>query len=93
MNRCELDHGPSEDGEREFLAARKGGTIVKCLIIRCTTTKCIFAHCVPCKGADEDDYVATLIVNDILWPGHTEVIVKADNERSIQSLVMRSLDV
>ena len=93
MNRRELDHGPDQDGERELLAARKDGTIVKCLIIRCTATKCIFAHCVPCKGADEDDYVATLVVNDILWLGHTEVIVKADNERSIQSLVARSLDV
>ena len=83
MNRRELAHESSQDGERELLAARKDGSIVKCLIIRCTTTKCLFARCVPCKGADEDDYVATLIVNDILWLGHTEVIIKADNERAI----------
>ena len=43
-------------------------------------TKCVFTLCVPRKGADEQDYVARLVVDDILWLGHVELIVKSERD-------------
>ena len=80
-------------GKAQLQEEREKGAIVKCVVIRCMDTKCIFAHVVPCKGADEDDFVATLVVNDVLWLGHVELIIRADNERALQALVARSLEV
>ena len=93
MSRQELGHSPDEAGEVALRDARQRGEIVKCLAVRCMQTKFLFAHVVPIKGADEEDYAATLVVNDILWLGHVELIVRGDNERSLQKLVTRSLDV
>ena len=64
-------------------AARSKGEIVKCLIVRDTTsTKCVFAHVVPMKGTAEDEgrFVSDLVAEDILWLGHAKLIVRADNE-------------
>ena len=60
---------------------------------RCLQSKNIFAHCVPCKGADEEGYVADLIVKDVLGLGRPELIVKGDNEPALQALIQRSLEV
>ena len=62
---------------------RKDGSIVKCLIVRCWDTKCVFTHVVPCKGNDEEQYVANLVVSDIEWMGHARVIIKHDNEPAL----------
>ena len=70
-------------------AARTAGTVVKCLLVRCLTSKNVFAHVVPQKGDDEDHYCAKLAVADIEWLGHTKVIIKTDNERSIVALKQR----
>ena len=40
--------------------SRKKGETVKCIVIRCSKTKTIFAHVVPCKGLDEDSYVTAV---------------------------------
>ena len=50
-------------------AARTRGEAVKCLIVRCHKSKGIFAHVVPCKGADEAGIVADMVVDDIQWLG------------------------
>ena len=68
------------DGDEAIEAARQKGEIVKCILVRCLDTKCLFAHCVPCKGIDEDMYVVNMIVEDILWLGHLKMILKADGE-------------
>ena len=91
--RGELEQTTDAPGDAELLEARKQGLVIKCVLIRCLETKCIFAHCVPCKGADEQDYVAQLVVDDILWLGHVELIVKSDNEPALRALVARALDV
>ena len=70
-------------------AARATGTVLKCLLVRCLTSKNVFAHVVPQKGDDEDHYCAKLAVEDIEWLGHTKVIIKTDNERSIVALKQR----
>ncbi len=74
--------------------ARSKGEIVKCLIVRDTTaTKCVFAHVVPMKGTAEDEgrFVSDLVAEDILWLGHAKLIVRADNERALQALVVAAL--
>ena len=53
------------------------------------TSKKVFAHVVPQKGDDEEHYCAKLAVADIEWLGHTKVILKTDNERSIVALKQR----
>jgi hypothetical protein len=79
--------------DAEVKAARECGDIVLCLIIRCYASKNIFCHKVPCKGDDEDKFVANLTVEDIGWLGHTRVILNSDQERSLVALVTRALEV
>ena len=81
--------GYKSDGEIED--ARQKGEILKCVLTRCYSSKCIFAHCVPCKGADEEQYVSNLVVDDILWLGHLKMILKADNEPAVQALLLQVL--
>ncbi len=45
------------------------------------------------KGADEDDFAVNCAVADILWLGHTQLIIKGDNEPALQALIARSLEV
>jgi len=91
--REELEYPQTAEGDQELDNARTAGELLKCLVVRCTISKNIFGHVVPCKGADEEDYVANLVVDDIIWLGHTELIMKGDNERSLQALVKRILEV
>ena len=74
---------------RPTTQARAKGEVVKCLLIRCFKSKNIFAHVVPQKGDDEDHYCAKLAAGDIEWLGHTKIIIKMDNERSIVALKHR----
>jgi hypothetical protein len=48
---------------------------------------------VPRKGADEEDFVADLVVKAISWMGHTELILKGDNEPALQALISRTLEL
>ena len=73
--------------------ARSEGEVLKCLIVRCYSTKNIWGHVVPVKGADEDDFAVNCAVTDILWLGHTQLIIKGDNEPALQALIARSLEV
>ena len=85
--RKELSHELTPAGDAVIEQERKKGTIVKCLVVRCMATKCLFAHVVPCKGQDEDDFVANLVASDVLWLGHLELMLKADNEPALQAMV------
>jgi hypothetical protein len=80
-----------QNGDEELEAMRHRGEAVKALIIRCYMSKAIFAHTIPCKGSDEDGFVAGLITAAVTWLGHTRLILKADNERALQALVTSSL--
>ena len=51
--------------DKEVEAGRKGGHILKCILIRCMKTKVIFAHVIPMKGVDEDMYVANLVCHPL----------------------------
>ena len=93
VKRDELLYPATDDGEAELEKDRASGEVVKCLIVRDTSTKCLFGHVVPCKGADEEDYAANLVVNDIAWLGHTELVINGDNEPALQALIARTLEV
>ncbi len=93
QKRNEVEHPETEEGEAALNGARKIGDLIKCILVRCFATKCLAAHCVPYKGAGEDDYVAGLVAEDILWLGHSELIVKSDNEPALQALITRILEV
>ena len=91
--RSELEHPETQEGDEALNNARKKGELIKCVLVRCFATKCLAAHCIPCKGADEEDYVAGLVAEDIMWLGHSELIIKGDNERALQALITRVLEV
>ena len=55
----------SPEGKQKLDEARRRGEVVKCIVIRCAKTKAIMAHVVPCKGADEEGYVAHLVTEAI----------------------------
>ena len=53
--------------------------------------KAIFAHVVPCKGADKEGLVTDMIIRNVEWLGQTRLILKADNEPALQALVPKLL--
>ena len=74
-------------GEGALETARASDEVTKCIIIRCWDSQATFAHVVPCKGHDEEAYVANIAADDVAWLGYTTMMMKADNEASIQAVV------
>ncbi|MDP7400196.1 MAG: hypothetical protein QF541_25255, partial [Lentisphaeria bacterium] len=77
----------SPEGKQRLDEARGRGGVVKCIVIRCAKTKAIMAHVIPCKGVDEEGYVANMVVSDIRWLGYSQMILKGDNEKAMQALI------
>ncbi len=73
--------------------ARKEGKLLKCVLVRCWTSKNIFAHVIPCKGADEELFTAKLVAADIEWLGHTKLALKADNEAAVKALAKQVVQI
>jgi hypothetical protein len=94
--RVEEEQDASPEGgivdEAAVEAARTAGKIVKCILVRDFHSKCTFAHVVPCKGIDEERYVAKMVADDIVWLGYGELAVKADNEASLNALIRVTID-
>jgi len=93
LNRKELmnKYPMSPEGEEDLATARRDGAITKCVIIRCSATKMIFAHVVPIKGTGEEGHVCDLIASDIQFLGHTKLILKADNEPALQKVITETI--
>ena len=91
LRRNELDIPDTPAGEATLQEARANGRIVKCILIRCYKTKCVFGHVIPCKGVDEDQYVVSLVMADVQWLGHVRLILKTDQERSLVALIERAM--
>ena len=77
--------------DEAFTAARLEGKVVKNIIVRCSSTKLLFAHQVPVKGVDEDKHVVKLVCEDLEWMGHAKIILKCDNEPAIKSVIAETL--
>ena len=68
----------------ESLALASGEEeIIKILVAKCHSSKCIFAHVVPQKGVDTTLYAVERLKRDVMWLGHTRIVLKSDNERAI----------
>ena len=89
--RDELEQARDPAGDSAVEDERRNGTIVKCIVIRDWESKNVYAHCIPCKGADEDEYVAQLVADDVAWLGYTRLIIKSDNEPALLALVRQVL--
>ena len=90
--KAELQYEKSAAGDESFQQDIRNGKVIKCLIVRCSNTNVIFGHCIPYKGAGEYQYVASLVVQAVEWLGHTRLILKADNEPALHTLVEQSLE-
>ena len=77
-----------EYGQSEADTAEGG---IKILVVKGSKSKAVFAHAVPQKGVDPKRYVVDMIVEDVLWLGWSQVLMKTDNERPIAKLLKESL--
>ena len=60
---------------RQEYAPLEGEDSLKILVVKDGKTKCLFAHGVPVKGVDPKRYVVDEVVKDVLWLGHSRVIL------------------
>ena len=63
---------------------------VKCLLVRCTSTKNVAAFVVPKKGVD-NHYSVERVVNFVRWLGHSRIIMKADNEPALGTVMREAV--
>ena len=73
-------------------AARIAGNIVTCILIRDSRSKSTVAHVAPCKGLDEEKYVAERVVGDIVCLCYGGLAVNADNAASLDALIRVAID-
>ena len=74
---------------RDELPEDEATTVLKVVVVFDSTTKCIFAHGIPKKGAEP--YTVQCVVDDIAWLGHCRVVIRADNEPAMLALVLEAL--
>ena len=67
--------------------------VVKILVAKCHQSKCVFAHTVPQKGLDPALYAVERLKRDVMWLGHTRLVLKSDNESAILALLRNTLKV
>ena len=71
----------------EVSTERDTEIVLKILVAKDSATKSIFAHVVPTKGTGEDRYAVECLRGDILWLGHTRVLLQSDREPAIKALL------
>ena len=76
---------------RKELPEEERERALKVLVAYCGATGCIFAHAVPAKGLDEDGYIVEQLKQDILWLGHSKVVIRSDNEPALLQVVASTL--
>ena len=79
-------------GTKEKLdTAIEEGQVVKCLLVRCSSSKAVMAFVVTRKGVEEDRYSTDRVVAFLQWLGHTRMLLRSDNENPITALVKDAL--
>ena len=86
LTRTELDMS-----DKQLEEQRVQGSIVKCLALRCSMSKAVFAWVVPCKGSGENGYITGLVVTALRWLAYTRVILKCDNEPALLQLMRNAI--
>ena len=51
----------------------------------------MFAHVIPCKGADEKGFAVNALAEDVRWLGYSRLTLKSDNEPAVVRLLSESL--
>ena len=74
---------------REQAETEEGSVTI--LVVRDSATKAVFGHVVPQKGIDAKQFAVDELVKDIVWLGHTKVMLKSDNETAILKLLTEAL--
>ena len=64
---------------------------VQSLVVYCSASGSPFMHVVPSKATSVDRYAAERVVEDIVYLGHTKVILRSDNEPALVQLVSDAL--
>lgn len=65
--------------------------VVKALVAKDSQSRAVFAHVVPKKGIDEDNYAVDVLVEDLKWLGHSHVVLRTDNEPAIVALLKQAM--
>ena len=84
FSRKEMPHPQTTEGEETPQNDRRQRKVMKCLIVRCYESKALCAHCVPCKGADEEKYVVSLVTSDIASMGPLQVYPEERQRRRLE---------
>ena len=53
----------------------------------------LWAHVIPRKGVDRDDYSAQMVVKDLRWMGYHRIILKYDNTTAIGALANKVVEL
>ena len=72
---------------KEDLSEEERNAAVCVLVAKCGVNQCLFAHAVPQKGVDADGFAVEQLKKDILWLGHSKVVIRSDNEPAILRVV------
>ena len=76
---------------RHELPEEEKAQAVKVIVVKCASTGCLFAHVVPQKGVDPDGFVIEQLKQDIVWLGHSQVVIRSDNEPALVKVVEKTV--
>ena len=80
--------GSGEFAESESDVGEHG---IKILVVKDSKSRSVFGHVVPQKGIDPKIFAVDCIVEDIMWLGYSQILLKSDNEPAITKLLKESL--
>ena len=60
------------------------------LVAHCSATGSLFAHAVPRKGMDVDGFVIEQLREDVLWLGHSQIMMRSDNDPALVQVIERT---
>ena len=76
---------------RDELPGEERRAALKVVVRYCSATKSLFAHAVPKKGLDRVGYIIEQMKQDVLWLGHSNVVIRSNNEPALLQVVDAAL--
>ena len=77
--------------EEDQMSTEQQEQALKVLVLKDSKSRAVFAHAVPQKGIDPKRYIIDTIVQDILYLGYSQIILKSDNEPAIVHVLKETL--
>lgn len=81
--------GSEKEGDRADNLVRQ----IEVLVAKDSKTQVVFAHVVPRKGVDEEDFAVECLTQDIKTLGYSHIALKSDQEPAIVKLLEEPLNV